>query len=146
MSIAIGEVIAVKGVNILVELFEESNKETLFYQGEKFKGVSIQEHILIKRGFKNIVALVQGEYLDERFEQEDGKSYVRKIELKPIGYYDQGEFYEGIKHLPMIRDVAYLMNEQQVRQIYGEADDQGESMNVQISFNATKPAANTFSK
>lgn len=123
MSIAIGEVIAVKGVNILVELFEESNKETLFYQGEKFKGVSIQEHILIKRGFKNIVALVQGEYLDERFEQEDGKSYVRKIELKPIGYYDQGEFYEGIKHLPMIRDVAYLMNEQQVRQIYGEADD-----------------------
>jgi DNA helicase HerA-like ATPase len=123
MSIAIGEVIAVKGVNILVELYEESNKETLFYQGEKFKGVSIQEHILIKRGFKDIVALVQGEYLDERFEQEDGKSYVRKIELKPIGYYDQGEFYEGIKHLPMIRDVAYLMNEQQVRQIYGEADD-----------------------
>lgn len=123
MSIAIGEVIAVKGVNILVELYEESNKETLFYQGEKFKGVSIQEHILIKRGFKDIVALVQGEYLDERFEQEDGKSYVRKIELKPIGYYDQGEFNEGIKHLPMIRDVAYLMNEQQVRQIYGEADD-----------------------
>lgn len=123
MSIAIGEVIAVKGVNILVELYEESNKETLFYQGEKFKGVSIQEHILIKRGFKDIVALVQGEYLDERFEQEDGKSYVRKIELKPIGYYDQGDFYEGIKHLPMIRDVAYLMNEQQVRQIYGEAGD-----------------------
>lgn len=123
MSIAIGEVIAVKGVNILVELYEESNKETLFYQGEKFKGVSIQEHILIKRGFKDIVTLVQGEYLDERFEQEDGKSYVRKIELKPIGYYDQGDFYEGIKHLPMIRDVAYLMNEQQVRQIYGEADD-----------------------
>ncbi|MCW8091563.1 ATP-binding protein [Alteromonas sp. ASW11-130] len=123
MSIAIGEVIAVKGVNILVELYEESNKETLFYQGEKFKGVSIQEHILIKRGFKDIVALVQGEYLDERFEQEDGKSYVRKVELKPIGYYDQSEFYEGIKHLPMIRDVAYLMNEQQVRQIYGEADD-----------------------
>lgn len=123
MSIAIGEVIAVKGVNILVELYEESNKETLFYEGEKFKGVSIQEHILIKRGFKDIVALVQGEYLDERFEQEDGKSYVRKIELKPIGYYDQDEFYEGIKHLPMIRDVAYLMNEQQVRKIYGEADD-----------------------
>lgn len=123
MSIAIGEVIAVKGVNILVELYEESNKETLFYQGEKFKGVSIQEHILIKRGFKDIVTLVQGEYLDEKFEQDDGKGYTRKIELKPIGYYDQDEFYEGIKHLPMIRDVAYLMNEQQVRHIYGEADD-----------------------
>lgn len=49
MSIVIGEVVSVKGVNIIIELYEESNKETLFYKGKKFKGVSIQEHILIKR-------------------------------------------------------------------------------------------------
>jgi hypothetical protein len=83
MSIAIGEVISVKGVSIVIELYEESNKETLFYDGEKFKGVSIQEHILIKRGFKDIVALVQGEYLDERLSSEDGKGHIRKVELKP---------------------------------------------------------------
>jgi len=123
MSIAIGEVISVKGVNIIIELYEESNKETLFYDGEKFKGVSIQEHILIKRGFKDIVTLVQGEFLDERIQSEDGNGYVRKVELKPIGFYHQDEFFEGIKHLPMIRDVAYLMNEDQVRQIYGEPDE-----------------------
>lgn len=123
MSIAIGEVISVKGVNIVIELYEESNKETLFYDGEKFKGVSIQEHILIKRGFKDIVTLVQGEFLDERIQSKDGKGYVRKVELKPIGFYHQGDFLEGIKHLPMIRDVAYLMNEDQVRKIYGEPDE-----------------------
>ncbi|MDT0627616.1 ATP-binding protein [Alteromonas sp. W364] len=123
MSIAIGEVISVKGVNIVIELYDESNKETLFYDGEKFKGVSIQEHILIKRGFKDIVTLVQGEFLDERIKSKDGKSYVRKVELKPIGFYHQNDFSEGIKHLPMIRDVAYLMNENQVRQIYGEPDE-----------------------
>jgi DNA helicase HerA-like ATPase len=123
MSIAIGEVISVKGVNVVIELYEESNKETLFYDGEKFKGVSIQEHILIKRGFKDIVALVQGEYLDERLSSEDGKGHIRKVELKPIGFYHQGEFKEGIKHLPMIRDIAYLMSEDQVKQIYGEPDE-----------------------
>lgn len=123
MSIAIGEVISVKGVNVVIELYEESNKETLFYDGEKFKGVSIQEHILIKRGFKDIVALVQGEYLDERWTSEDGKEHIRKVELKPIGFYHQDEFQEGIKHLPMIRDIAYLMSEDQVKQIYGEPDD-----------------------
>lgn len=123
MSIAIGEVISVKGVNIVIELYEESNKETLFYDGEKFKGVSIREHILIKRGFKDIVALVQGEYLDERLPSENGKGHVRKVELKPIGFYHHKAFQEGIKHLPMIRDIAYLMSEEQVKQIYGEPDD-----------------------
>ena len=123
MSIAIGEVISVKGVNVVIELYEESNKETLFYDGEKFKGVSIKEHILIKRGFKDIVALVQGEYLDERLSSEDGKGHIRKVELKPIGFYYQEEFQEGIKHLPMIRDIAYLMSEDQIKQIYGEPDE-----------------------
>jgi ABC-type dipeptide/oligopeptide/nickel transport system ATPase subunit len=120
VSIAIGEVVSVRGVNIVLELYEESNKETLFYNGEKFNGVSIQEHILIRRGFKDIVAIVQGEYLDERFKTDDEKSYIRKIELKPIGFYHHGKFEEGIKHLPMIRDVAYLMSDTQVRNIYGE--------------------------
>ncbi|MFQ3787154.1 ATP-binding protein [Halomonas sp. A29] len=123
MSIAIGEVVSVKGVNIVVELYEESNKETLFYDGKKYKGVSIQEHILVRRGFKDIVGLVQGEYLDERFQSEDRAGYVRKVELKPIGFYHQGEFFEGIKHLPMIRDVAYLMSDEQVSQIYGDLDE-----------------------
>ena len=123
MSIAIGEVISVKGVNIIIEVYEESNKETLFYDGEKFKGVSIREHILIKRGFKDIVALVQGEYLDERISSEDGKCHIRKVELKPIGFYHQNVFQEGIKYLPMIRDIAYLMSEEQVKKIYGEPDN-----------------------
>lgn len=123
MSIAIGEVISVKGINIVVELYEESNKETLFYKGERFNGVSIQEHILIRRGFKDIVAIVQGEYLDEKLPTESGRTFVRKVELKPIGYYQEEQFSEGIKYLPMIRDLAYLMSNVQVRQVYGETDD-----------------------
>ena len=122
MSIAIGEVVSVRGINIVLELYSDSNKETLFYSGEKFNGVSIREHVSIRRGFKDIVAIVQGEYLDERFKTEDNKYYVRKIELKPIGFYSHGKFEEGIKYLPMIRDVAYLMSDTQIRNIYGEAN------------------------
>lgn len=75
MSIAIGEVISVRGTNIIIALYEESNKETLFYNGEKFNGVSIQEFILIRRGFRDIVARVQGEYLDERVKDELNPSF-----------------------------------------------------------------------
>ncbi|MGG4677486.1 ATP-binding protein [Providencia huashanensis] len=135
MSIAIGEVISIKGTNIIVELYEESNKETLFYNGEKFNGVSIQEFILIRRGFKDIVAKVQGEYLDERLKNEESNCYIRKIELVPIGYFQFNEFHEGLKHLPMIRDIAYLMNDSQVKSIFGKPDDNflvGETLTEEI--------------
>ncbi|MFH0226216.1 helicase HerA domain-containing protein [Vibrio furnissii] len=123
MTIAIGEVISVRGTNIVIELYEESNRETLFYNGEKFNGVSIQEFILIRRGFRDIVARVQGEYLDERLKDEENNTYIRKVELVPIGYFQFEKFQEGIKHLPMIRDIAYLMSDNQVRMIFGEPDE-----------------------
>ncbi|UJQ35455.1 DUF87 domain-containing protein [Aeromonas caviae] len=122
MSIAIGEVISVRGTNIIIALYEESNKETLFYNGEKFNGVSIQEFILIRRGFRDIVARVQGEYLDERVRDEVNNCYIRKIELVPIGYFHFDIFHEGIKHLPMIRDTAYLMSDNQVKLLFGKPD------------------------
>lgn len=135
MSIEVGEVISVKGTNITIELYEESNKETLFYNGEKYNGVSIQEFILIRRGFKDIVARVQGEYLDERFKDEENNCYIRKVELVPIGYFQFDEFHEGIKHLPMIRDIAYLMSDTQVKSIFGKPNDNfivGETLTEEI--------------
>jgi len=118
MSIPVGEVVSIRGTVITLMVYEESNKETLFYDGEKYKGVSIKEHLLIKRGFKNIVALVQGEYLDEKLQGDAEGTFVRKVELKPIGYFEKDQLIEGIKSLPMIRDVAYLMKEEEVRRIY----------------------------
>ncbi|WP_395351832.1 hypothetical protein [Variovorax sp. UC122_21] len=54
MSIQVGEVIAVNGVKITLKIDEDSSKETLFYAGEKYKGVSIREYIAIQRGFRHI--------------------------------------------------------------------------------------------
>lgn len=136
MSIAIGEVISVRGTNIIIALYEESNKETLFYNGEKFNGVSIQEFILIRRGFREIVARVQGEYLDERVKDEVNNCYIRKVELVPIGYFYFDIFHEGIKHLPMIRDTAYLMSDNQVKSLFGKPDDKfiiGETLTEEVA-------------
>jgi hypothetical protein len=50
MKIRIGEVIAVNGIKITLRIFEDSSKDTLFYEGEKYKGISIREYISIQRG------------------------------------------------------------------------------------------------
>lgn len=119
MSINVGEVIAVRGTQVTLRIYEESSLETLFYDGKKYKGVSIREYLGIKRGFFLIVCIVEGEYLDEkRFEYEDNKiQYIRKVEAKPIGYFEQSKFNDGIKLMPMIKDKVYLLNEHQVLRI-----------------------------
>lgn len=125
MSINVGEVIAVRGTQITLRIFDESSLETMFYDGKKYKGVSIREYIGIKRGFCLIVCIVEGEYLDEkRFEFDDNKiQYIRKVEAKPIGYFEQNQFKEGIKLMPMIKDEAYLLNESQVIKIFSQTND-----------------------
>lgn len=123
MSINVGEVIAVRGTEVTLRIYEESSLETMFYDGKKFKGVSIREYIGIKRGFCLIVCIIEGEYLDEkRFEQKENKiEYIRKVEAKPIGYFERNTFKDGIKLMPMIKDKAYLLNENQVVNIFSQS-------------------------
>lgn len=121
MSIQVGEVIAVNGVKITLKIDEDSSKETLFLSGERYKGVSIREYISIQRGFRNIICIIEGEYLDEsRVENEGGKvGYVRKVDARPIGYFHLKEFRQGIKYMPMIRDPAFLLPEDKISAIFG---------------------------
>ncbi|ACH65194.1 conserved domain protein [Aliivibrio fischeri MJ11] len=121
MAILVGEVIAIKGVKISIKVFEESNKDTLFYDGTKYKGVSIREYVQIERGFKKVICVVEGEYLDEKW-IDDEFHYIRTVDLKPIGYFESDRFVEGIKHLPLIKDPVFLLEEDKLADIYGKAD------------------------
>ena len=121
MSIVVGEVIAVTGVRISLRIFEDSNHETIFYDGVKYRGVSLREHVSIQRGFIDIVCLVEGEFLDEKRLEADAEKtyYIRKVDVKPIGYIVDDKFFEGVKYMPMIRDKASLLSEIMVGKIYG---------------------------
>jgi len=125
MSIRVGEVIAVHGTKLVLKIDEQSSKETLFYEGQKYKGVSIREYLSIQRGFRDIICMVEGEFLDEsRSETHDGRlTFVRKVEARPIGYFDNSGFTQGIKYLPMIQDAAYLLPEEKIRSIFDRKAD-----------------------
>lgn len=69
--------------------------------------------------------MVEGEYLDEsRVETADGKpTFIRKVEARPIGFFDRSGFTQGIKFLPMIQDAAYLLPEERIRSIFDRKAD-----------------------
>lgn len=123
MSIFVGEVTAVNGILITLTVDKTSNKDTIFYEGQRYKGISIREYVSIQRGFRDIVCIVEGEYLDERRFQEntDKIEYVRKVHVRPIGYIENGKFFEGIKFLPLIRDPAFLLPEQALKTVYSSS-------------------------
>ncbi|MGG5573181.1 ATP-binding protein [Vibrio diazotrophicus] len=125
MSIFIGEVTAVNGIQITLTVDETSNKDTIFYEGQRYKGISIREYVSIQRGFRDIVCIVEGEYLDERRFQEstDKIEYVRKVHVRPIGYIENRKFFEGIKFLPLIRDPAFLLPEQTLKTVYSSGTE-----------------------
>ena len=125
MSIRVGEVIAVQGTRVVLKIDEQSSKDTLFHDGDKYKGVSIREYLSIQRGFRDIICMVEGEYLDEsRVETADGKpTFIRKVEARPIGFFDRSGFTQGIKFLPMIQDAAYLLPEERIWSIFDRKAD-----------------------
>ena len=120
MTILIGEVIAVLGMEITLRAFDNSNHETHFYNGTKYQGISIREFISIAHGFRRIICVIEGEYLDERTTEKDGEqlNYIRKLKARPIGYFEDAIFKDGIKFLPKIGEYANLLSEKDVRRIF----------------------------
>lgn len=137
MSIVVGEVIAVSGIRISLRIFEDSSQETIFYEGVKYRGVSLREHISIQRGFIDIVCLVEGEYLDERRIEADAEKtqYIRKVDVRPIGYIVDNKFFEGVKFMPMIRDKASLLSQPMVGKIYGTENTTSFSIGAMLKEN-----------
>jgi uncharacterized protein len=120
MTFRVGQVIAVSGTKVILKIDEQSSKETLFFNGARYKGVSIREYLSIQRGFRDIICMVEGEFLDEaRMDTSSDKTgYLRRVEVKPIGYFEKAEFKQGIKYLPMIADEAFLLAEERIAAIF----------------------------
>lgn len=121
--IEIGQVTAVVGVEITIKANESSSLETHFFQGQSFKGVSIREYIAIDHGFREVICRVEGEFLDERLSEGSGPNlqYIRRLKVRPIGYFEDGQFFDGIKFLPKIGDIAKLLPKRQIELIFERA-------------------------
>ena len=128
VSINIGYISSVIGTDIIVQMHEESNKNTYRHNGELYHGVAIRECIKVKSGLYDIVCKVEGEYLDDTkytIDNQGKKIYTRKVLVKPIGYIENGEFFDGNKYLPMIKDEAYLMTDSELASIYNSDANMG---------------------
>lgn len=146
----VGNVIEIDGMKVLIEMNENSNTLTYFYNGKTYRGVSIGEYIGIIRGPYKIVGKVEKEYLKDmakNIEEQryDLNRYVRQVSINVLGSFYHGEFSFGIKAFPLIYNEVVLLEDEEIRQIIGEnvnynylidlGETIQESINVPIEWN-----------
>jgi hypothetical protein len=125
--IEVGRVTAIVGIEITIRANEGSNLETHNYQGEAYKRKTNPEYVSIAHGFREIICLVEGEYLDERLVEGEGPSteYVRKLKARPVGFFEDDRFQDGIKFLPKIDDPVFLLPQRRVEAVFEKRSSSG---------------------
>lgn len=115
----VGNVISIEGLRVTVQMHENTNLISYFFNGVTYRGVNIGEYIGIIRGPYKIVGKVEKEYLEDKAKDFHNQTFelnrfIRKIELSIVGSFLNGTFNLGIKCFPMIYNEAVLLNEEEI--------------------------------
>lgn len=131
----VGNVIEVDGLAIRVLMHENTNVLNYFYNGEKYKGVTINSFVGIIRGPYKIVAKVRKENLEDLDKTPGVHSYKlerfrRIVELQVVGWFSSGAFTFGIKCFPMIYNEVVLLTEKEIGEIFNSQTSKRTSLHL----------------
>ncbi|MFP1732799.1 helicase HerA domain-containing protein [Lonsdalea quercina] len=118
----VGTVTLVKGTTVKAKVSQNLFQSTYFHNGKILRGISINEFVLIRKGYQDIVGKIVGEEVIENInishDAIEQKKYDRFIELNIIGYFFENKFFSGLKYLPMINDNLFLISDERISEIY----------------------------
>lgn len=131
----VGNVISIDGLRVSILMHENTNLLTYSYNGETYRGVTINGFVGIIRGPYTIVGKVAKEYLVDQEKNPADHSYSidrfrRIIEVQVIGSFFQGSFEFGIKCFPMIYNEVILLTDEEIGYIYQGRNDPSELLAI----------------
>lgn len=127
----IGEVISVEGTAVKVKVDKGKNTSSVLYKGDIIQNISVGGYIKIKKGFSEMIGKIEGESIteDKKFNKSNYKNDREKINrvlnVKILGFIDEGLFKRGIKELPLLDNKCYLLRKEEFNEIHKfvESDD-----------------------
>lgn len=121
-ELTVGFVTQVKGTVVKAKIAHELYQTTYFFNGKILRGIAINEFVLMRKGYQDIVGKIIGEEIIEninfRSDEIEQKKFDRYVELNIIGYFFEGKFHSGIKYLPIINDSLHLISDEKISEIY----------------------------
>lgn len=132
----IGNVESIRGRIVEIRVSKSKNSPHLLYNGQIIKGISVGNYVKICKGFEELIGKVDEEYITEdklisQKEYKQGKAKIKRIlRLSLIGYFENSNFKQGVKELPLIENEAFLLTEDEINKVHnfikeidGELDD-----------------------
>lgn len=90
-ELIVGNVTQIKGTTVRAKINHDFFQSTYFHKGKILRGISINEFVLIKKGYHDIVGKIIGEEIVEniniRSDEIEQKKYDRFVELNILGYF-----------------------------------------------------------
>jgi len=118
----VGTVTQVKGTTVKAKIKNDFYQTTYFHNGKILRGIAINEFVLMRKGYQDIVGKIIGEEIVEKYnlrsDEIEQNKYERFVELNILGYFFEEKFYSGIKYLPMINDSLFLISDEKISEIY----------------------------
>jgi hypothetical protein len=110
----VGSVIEVIGQAVKVRIDTGKNTSSILYKGDIIQNISVGGYVKIKKDFEEIIGKIEGELIRENKDNSQ-KNYTnnkdkvnRILNIKILGYLENGKFERGIKELPLIENTCFL--------------------------------------
>lgn len=137
----VGEVSAVEGRKIYVQVDRNKNLSDMFLDGDILTNIAVNSYLEIRKGFLSIIGRVEGERVQfEKSEEWEGQGQAvnrnrRILTVALSGYIDErGAFFGGTRELPLIGNEAYLLTRQKVRLMHNLVQKDAPSVNIATLF------------
>lgn len=121
----IGVVYSVKGRSVEVLVDKTKNVPHLLFNGKLIRNVSVGSYIKINKGFERIIGIIESEIIkedklieiDSTYHQEKEK-IQRILQVKIVGYLEKNAFEQGVKELPLIDNLCYILTKEEYDQVH----------------------------
>ncbi|MGH2509213.1 MAG: ATP-binding protein, partial [Ktedonobacteraceae bacterium] len=136
-----GEVSAVEGRKIYVQVDRNKNLSDMFLDGDILTNIAVNSYLEIRKGFLSRIGRVEGERVqsdksDEWEEQGQAVNINRRVLTVALsGYIDErGIFTGGTRELPLIGNEAYLLTRQKVHLMHNLVQEGSPSVSIATLF------------
>lgn len=120
----VGQVVSVEGRAVKVKVDKGKNTSSVLYKGDIIQNISVGGYIKIKKGFSEMIGKIEGESVteDKSFNKSNYKNSREKISrvlnVKILGFIEEGVFKRGVKELPLLDNNCYLLRKEEFNEIH----------------------------
>ena len=137
----VGSVFEVIGQAVKVRIDTGKNTSSILYKGDIIQNISVGGYVKIKKDFEEIIGKIEGELIKENKENSQ-KNYTnnkdkinRILNIKILGYLENGKFERGIKELPLIENTCFLITKEEFNNIHQFVDSEDKPIKIgQLEF------------